>query len=136
MDFDSNCLKQIMTNLISNAIKFTNSGGEINVSIKTIKDLEKDILQIEIRDTSIGITAEKIPHIFDRFYQVDGSTTIKSYRLKKAKILLETQDFNVSEVAWKTGFSSLLHFPRVFQEEFNTPPSEILAKSQTTQYNP
>ena len=75
MDFDANCLQQVMTNLVSNAIKFTNSGGEINVSIRTIKGLENDFLQIEIRDTGIGINAEKLPHIFDRFYQVDGSTT-------------------------------------------------------------
>jgi len=51
------------------------------------------------------------------------SAYIKNYRLQKAKILLETTDLNVSEVAWKTGFASLAHFSRSFQQNFGVAPS-------------
>ncbi len=51
------------------------------------------------------------------------SVYIKNYRLQKAKHLLETTEFNVSEVAWKTGFASLAHFSRSFQQAFGFAPS-------------
>ena len=75
MDFDANCLQQVMTNLISNAIKFTHSGGTVFTDVRQVKKSKNHFLQIEIRDTGIGISPEKLPNIFDRFYQVDGSTT-------------------------------------------------------------
>ena len=57
------------------------------------------------------------------------SNYIRSYRLNKAKLLLETTDLNVSEVAWKTGFSSLPHFSRIFHKEFGMAPSCLLYTS-------
>ena len=51
------------------------------------------------------------------------SDFIRSYRLKKAKNLLETTDLNVSEVAWQCGFVNLAHFSKVYQEEFGVAPS-------------
>ncbi|MEM6966436.1 MAG: ATP-binding protein, partial [Bacteroidota bacterium] len=75
MDFDPTLLQQVMVNLISNALKFTASGGKITVIAKSIQQEGKSLLQIRIQDTGIGIPSEKIPHIFDRFFQVDSSTT-------------------------------------------------------------
>ena len=67
MDYDPEQLQQIMMNLISNAVKFTPSEGSIvvNVSEKHGK------LNIEVKDTGIGIPEKELPHIFDRFFQVD-----------------------------------------------------------------
>lgn len=72
MEFDPEQLKQVMTNLISNAIKFTESGGEVKVELEYSKP---NHLQIAVSDTGVGIPASELPHIFDRFYQVDGSAT-------------------------------------------------------------
>ena len=72
MDFDPEQIKQVMTNLISNAIKFTPSGGAIRVEVE--KNSEGQ-LQVKVSDTGIGIAEKDLPFIFDRFYQVDGSTT-------------------------------------------------------------
>ncbi|MEM9887703.1 MAG: ATP-binding protein [Bacteroidota bacterium] len=73
MDYDAEQLKQVLTNLISNAVKFTPSGGHIKVHLS--KKEEK--LLLKISDTGVGIAAEKLPHIFDRFYQADNSSTRK-----------------------------------------------------------
>lgn len=68
---DGTRLQQIIWNLFSNAIKFTPSGGRIDVRL----NYTDDHAQIQIRDTGIGISADFIPHIFERFRQADGSKT-------------------------------------------------------------
>ena len=72
MDFDPEQIKQIMTNLISNAVKFTPSGGEVIVKAGKTENTQ---LEMVFTDTGIGISKDNLPHIFDRFYQVDGSQT-------------------------------------------------------------
>lgn len=71
MDFDEVRLQQIVSNLISNAIKFTPKGGHIYVSA----DTKNDRFILKIKDTGIGISEADLPYIFDRFYQSDGSHT-------------------------------------------------------------
>lgn len=71
---DESRLRQALTNLVSNAIKFTETGS---VTIEAAHLIETDALAIEVRDTGIGIEAADLPHIFDEFRQVDGSTTRK-----------------------------------------------------------
>ena len=70
--FDRDKMEHIITNLLSNSIKFTPKGGSISVQI-TEKD--KDTVLIKISDTGIGIPESEIPKLFDRFYQVDSSQT-------------------------------------------------------------
>jgi CheY-like chemotaxis protein/anti-sigma regulatory factor (Ser/Thr protein kinase) len=69
---DKQRLTQVLSNLLSNAIKFTDS-GEVSVSVG--KDHE-DLL-FEIKDSGIGIPADKLDHIFGAFQQVDGTTSRK-----------------------------------------------------------
>ena len=70
-------LRQILSNLLSNAIKFTEE-GTISVYIKLLERADKKTtLQFSVRDTGIGIAAEKIPKLFQSFTQVDASTTRK-----------------------------------------------------------
>lgn len=64
-------IQQILGNLLSNALKFTPSGGRVSVTL-TYTDL---VAQIQVSDTGIGISAEFLPHIFERFRQADGSPT-------------------------------------------------------------
>jgi signal transduction histidine kinase len=64
-------LQQIVWNLISNAIKFTEAGGRVRV--RTEKDGQNASVIVE--DTGIGIAPDFLPHVFDRFRQADGSRT-------------------------------------------------------------
>jgi signal transduction histidine kinase/DNA-binding response OmpR family regulator len=72
--FDPEVMMKIITNLLSNAFKFTDVGGVI--SIKIVK-VENTSVQIKIKDTGIGISESDISKLFDRFYQVDQSLTRK-----------------------------------------------------------
>jgi signal transduction histidine kinase/CheY-like chemotaxis protein/ligand-binding sensor domain-containing protein/AraC-like DNA-binding protein len=65
--FYADALERIVYNLVSNALKFTNPGGKVEVSLSA--DQENLILSVD--DTGIGIPADDLPHIFDRFYQVE-----------------------------------------------------------------
>src|SRR5678816_1591538 len=64
-------LQQIAWNLVSNAIKFTDPGGKVNVT--TQRDGGHALLTVV--DTGVGIAPEFLPHVFDRFRQADGSTS-------------------------------------------------------------
>jgi signal transduction histidine kinase len=66
---DADAIERIILNLISNAIKFTDEGGNINV---TLKDMNSYI-EIMVEDNGIGIPEEQLPLIFNRFKQVDKS---------------------------------------------------------------
>ncbi|HOA72069.1 MAG TPA: response regulator [Phycisphaerae bacterium] len=74
---DPTRLRQILSNLIGNAIKFTDA-GEIEVSVGVERDTgEKPMLVVAVRDTGIGIPPESLPIIFDSFTQADGAITRK-----------------------------------------------------------
>lgn len=79
MDFDREKLLRVVSNLLSNAIKFTPEGGHIYLSIHKVSHAENgartDTLKLLVKDSGIGIPIEKLPYIFDRFYQVDDSST-------------------------------------------------------------
>lgn len=63
-------LRQLLTNLIDNAIKFTPPGGKVDVSLA--RDNNQQV-RLVVRDTGIGIPADALSRVFDRFYQVDKS---------------------------------------------------------------
>lgn len=69
--FDQDKVYKIVNNLLSNAYKFTHEGGEINIRLRE----EENGLLLEISDSGIGIPAEKIPHIFERFYQATSKSS-------------------------------------------------------------
>jgi signal transduction histidine kinase/ActR/RegA family two-component response regulator len=68
---DQNRLQQVVWNLLSNAVKFTPQGGRVEVQLQQVNSL----VEVIVRDTGVGINAEFLPHVFDRFRQADGSTT-------------------------------------------------------------
>jgi signal transduction histidine kinase len=77
--YDQDKLEKILTNLLSNAFKFTPSGGKVFFGVEvTKKDPTHCTLQFTLQDTGIGISEKQLPHIFDRFHQVDSSAT-RSY---------------------------------------------------------
>ena len=69
-------LEKIFVNLVSNAIKFTPEGGEISASVRISHgDDATGWVEIEVRDSGIGIPDDRLPYIFDRFYQVESGDT-------------------------------------------------------------
>jgi PAS domain S-box-containing protein len=68
---DASRLQQAISNVISNALKFTPQGGEISVTLSQAAGQAR----IEIRDTGVGIEPDVLPHIFERFWQADQSMT-------------------------------------------------------------
>ncbi len=75
---DNMKLRQILINILGNAVKFTPEGGSVDFSVKEMAKYDnKSTLQFTISDTGIGISEEFLPHLFDAFTQEDSSTTSK-----------------------------------------------------------
>jgi hypothetical protein len=73
---DETRLLQVLSNLTSNAIKFTDGGGSINISLKTIvKNGMKNIIKVVVSDSGIGISQENIKKLFSSFSQIEDTST-------------------------------------------------------------
>ncbi len=73
---DETRLMQIISNLLSNALKFTNDGGSIHLSMKPQFKYDKThVIKVNVRDTGIGIAKEHLDNLFSSFSQVDDSST-------------------------------------------------------------
>ena len=100
--FDFDKVEKIITNLISNAIKFTESEGEITVSINKIsqskiksylfffqKEKSGNYVEIVVKDTGIGLNKDQVKNVFSRFYNVDATKTGTGIGLNFTKALVE-----------------------------------------------
>lgn len=125
MCYDPEKMRQILSNLISNALKFTPSGGKIDLRLQT-EDAKK--LVIAVADSGAGIAPEDLPHIFDRFYQADnsvskaGGTGIGLALTKELVKLLRGNISVQSEIGKGTTF--VLQLP-IEQTHSSTLPEEI-----------
>ncbi|WP_456457032.1 ATP-binding protein [Nitratifractor sp.] len=72
-------IREILSNLISNAIKFTDRGGEVTVEIRKgeINDHDRTTIEVSVEDTGIGMSPEQIKRIFEPFTQANGAVTRK-----------------------------------------------------------
>ncbi|WP_132053363.1 hybrid sensor histidine kinase/response regulator transcription factor [Pseudocnuella soli] len=91
--FDAEKWEKILYNLVSNAVKFTPPGGNIDVALRQGAD---DVVELAVANTGPGITAHHLPHIFDRFYQahdapagISGGTGIGLALVKELAALME-----------------------------------------------
>ncbi|MBY0560581.1 ATP-binding protein [Hyphomicrobium sp.] len=113
---DPDALEKIVSNVIANAIKFTPPEGRIDISAHR----EEEMVAVTISDTGIGIPAEQLPHIFDRFYQVDGSATRRhqglGLGLALVRELITRHGGNVTATSNSgSGTTFVLRFPHALQ---------------------
>lgn len=107
LDYDADQIKQVVTNLIANAIKFTPNGGSIEIRLTR----QNETAQVEVKDTGIGVKKEDQERIFKRFYQVDQGnerigqgTGIGLAHTKELVDLMEGSIFVESELGQGTRF--------------------------------
>jgi two-component system phosphate regulon sensor histidine kinase PhoR len=107
LDADPDRLSQILTNLLSNALKFTPAGGQIYLRARE----DDGRVEIEVADTGIGIPQEAVPKLFNRFYRVDQSLTVRGtgLGLPITKGLVEAHGGHI-EVRSKVGKGSSFRF--------------------------
>ncbi len=92
-------LGQVLNNLISNAVKFTQKGSITVIANQLTKDPEKPLFQFKVKDTGIGISSEQLPLIFQEFVQASSDTSRKfggtGLGLSISKNLIEMQGGNI-----------------------------------------
>jgi CheY-like chemotaxis protein/HPt (histidine-containing phosphotransfer) domain-containing protein len=114
---DPNRLSQVLNNLLSNAMKFTES-GDITLSVKTIRKVSNEVdLMFTVTDTGIGIATEDVGRLFQSFNQIDSSFTKKyggtGLGLAISKQLVEMMEGKIgveSEIGKGSSFYFLLKF--------------------------
>ena len=82
---DRDQLARLFTNLVGNAVQYTPRSGKVEVMLQQVKRNHIVQLQIQVRDTGIGIPPEALPYIFDRFYRVDPARTHENAETSIAK---------------------------------------------------
>lgn len=133
MDVDHEKWLRIFSNLLSNAIKYNEENGSVFVSLQEKKVDQGKWLQLEVRDTGLGIPAAALPKIFDRFYQVDETSRTVSgtgvgLALTKELVKLMNGQINVeSEIGVGSTFTVFLPITNEATLIFNdTPKDEAL----------
>ena len=134
---DPGRLRQIVTNLVGNAIKFTNKGGvTVNVSLFSERDSSAIIL-FEIKDTGIGIPASGLSAIFEPFTQASTSTTRKfggtGLGLAICRQLVELMEGEIG-VTSEEGVGSTFWFTARFENQASQ-TSEVLQTKETMEIN-
>lgn len=111
VEIDSSRIVQVLSNLLGNAAKYTDSGGEIAITARSGED--RAIVIVDIADTGCGIPPEHVPHIFERLYQVDERSHASTHAglglglsIAKEIVTLHGGDLEVvSEMGTGTTFS-------------------------------
>ena len=137
---DIDFLREIVNNLVENAIKYTASGGGIWVNVRG----DDDRVLINVTDTGIGISPDDLKHVFQKFYRADNSQTRtvggNGLGLYLVKQRVEAMGGKVwVESSFGEGSTFYLSFPRITAEEYQRRKqiaSNIEVMSQNTQTLP
>ncbi|WP_342646901.1 two-component regulator propeller domain-containing protein [Mucilaginibacter sp. CSA2-8R] len=126
---DVNKLERILFNLLSNAFKFTDQGGQVTVQIKLANISENTLLlTCQVSDTGVGIPAADLPHVFDRFYQTDNHKVVANQGsgigLSIAREFVRLHGGNIN-VESSPGLGSTFHFDIPLSVASNHSPVEL-----------
>ena len=123
---DPDRLREVVTNLFDNAVKFTTEGS-ITIGLTA----DSNIVQFYVKDTGVGIPAEDIPHLFQKFYRVDNSATrtvggtgLGLFICKKIVELYNGRIWVESQV--KKGSTFYINIPRVSSQQAKSMEDESL----------
>jgi two-component system OmpR family sensor kinase len=97
IEADENSLRRLLLNLLDNAIKYTPANGAVEMQL--VK--EKNLAQIKVSDTGVGISEGELPYVFDRFYRADKSRTSVGFGLglSIAKTITQAHKGTISVVS-------------------------------------
>lgn len=116
---DQNFMREILDNLIDNAIKYTPAGGSIYVNVRG----DGDRVLINVTDTGVGISADDLAHVFQKFYRVDnsdtrtiGGTGLGLYLVKQRAEAMGGRVW--AESAFGEGSTFYVSLPRLSQSEY------------------
>ena len=117
---DRDFMREIMDNLIENALKYTPAGGSIYINVRG----DGDRVLINVTDTGIGISADDLSHIFQKFYRADNSDTREiggtGLGLYLVKQRAEAMGGKVwAESAFGEGSTFYVSLPRISEDEYN-----------------
>ena len=132
---DTSFMREIMDNLIENALKYTPSGGSVYVNVRG----DGDNVLINVTDTGIGISADDLTHIFQKFYRADNSDTREvggtGLGLYLVKQRVEAMGGRVwAESGFGEGSTFFVSLPRISQSEYEK--RMIAVNNQKLQPNP
>lgn len=131
---DPGRLRQILLNLVSNAIKFTLEEGQITIALKVLDETENNIaLRVSVKDSGIGIHEEQQKHIFNAFTQADGSITRQfggtGLGLSISNQLVRLMGGKCLEIDSTPNIGSTFFFELIFEKgEYITDQSDISDK--------
>lgn len=145
--FDPDKIEKILNNLLSNAFKFTETGGSISVNLSLVFDMddddfsseekEKQFIEISVRDTGRGIPVNNLNKIFQRFFQSDdkakdsgtgiGLALVKELvRLHKGKIFVASKPGKGTKFTFRIPYQET-HFHSEITAEKNTQKPEVFS---------
>jgi signal transduction histidine kinase len=74
VSWDEDRMNEVLGNLLSNAFKFTQRGGRVDLSVR----FHGEAVEIQVKDTGVGIAPEQLPHVFEKFYQADNQESTEA----------------------------------------------------------
>ena len=135
VNLDNDHIREIINNLIENAIKYT-PAGEIVVDVNG----DEDNVIISVKDSGIGIPAEDMPHLFQKFYRVDNKNTREiggtGLGLYLSRRLAEIMGGRIwAESVYNHGSTFFVEFPRVSSQEATrlSEQAELIAQEEASQ---
>ncbi|MCP5100752.1 MAG: HAMP domain-containing protein [Chloroflexi bacterium] len=128
---DTDRLKQLLLNLVGNAVKYTPDGGQVTMRLQK----EEGWAHLQVTDTGIGIPPEDLPYIFDRFYRVDKARTRgqggSGLGLSIAKWIAEAHGGDLTVTSQVGEGSSFTVSLPVLENEFDAAPVESFSMADT-----
>lgn len=127
MYFDHDKVHKIINNLLSNAFKYTPVGGTVWMNLEETEQGGRKYAVIKVSDTGIGMEADQLPHIFDRFYQVQDTSEGKSGSGIGLHLVKEYTQMHEGEVQVESDRSGTTFTVRI---PVDMKPLELVAEQQ------